>query len=106
MPNCPVVVMAFGFILPLCTHSQGHTNQPPMDLSDYSFTDYVNSTVNFTVDRNATDSPDINQEFGARASTDGPVGFTVQTPIIQTIQASDGINHFCITLICGSSKAR
>ncbi|XP_060795360.1 tectonic-3-like isoform X2 [Neoarius graeffei] len=88
MPNCPVVVMAFGFILPLCTHSQGHTNQPPMDLSDYSFT--VNSTVNFTVDGNATDSPDINQEFGARASTDGPVGSTVQTPIIQTIQASDG----------------
>lgn len=101
MPTCHVVVqlvVAFGFIFPLCTHSQGYTNQPPMDLSDYSFTDGVNSTVNFTMDVNATDSPDIiSQEFGARASTDGPVGSTVQTPITETIQASDGTQTVQIT---------
>lgn len=96
------LVVAFGVTLPMCTHSQGFTNPPPPpDLSDYPFTDGVNSTADSIVDgnavnasdaSNATDSPDIiQQEFGPRAITEGPVGSTVQTPITQTtVQASDG----------------
>ncbi|KAK3528963.1 hypothetical protein QTP70_014147 [Hemibagrus guttatus] len=86
-----LLVVAFGVISPLCTHSQEFTEQPPVDLSDYSFTNGVNSTADFTTETNATDAPDITtQEFGPRANTDGPVVSTVQTPVTQSIQASDG----------------
>lgn len=82
------LVVAFGVISPLCTHSQEFTNQPPVDLRDYSFTNGVNSTASFTTEANA---PDLTtQEFGPRANTDGPVVSTVQTPVTQPIQASDG----------------
>ncbi|XP_053496272.1 tectonic-3-like isoform X1 [Ictalurus furcatus] len=87
MPTRRVIVqlvVAFCvYTLPQCPRSQGYTNQPPTDLSDHPFTDGVNSTADFIMDVNSTDSPD----FGPRANTDGPVVSTVQTPITP---ASDG----------------
>ncbi|KAB5555216.1 hypothetical protein PHYPO_G00030930 [Pangasianodon hypophthalmus] len=91
MPTRRVVVqlvVAFAVIVP---HAHGFTNQPPTDLSDSAFTDGVNSTADFTVDVNATESPDIiKQELGPRASADGPVASTVQSPVTEPAPGSDG----------------
>ncbi|TSL75246.1 Tectonic-3 [Bagarius yarrelli] len=88
MPSRRVVVslvVVFSVVLPQSTHTQEFTKQPPVNLSDYSFTNIINETTNFTTEANVSDSPKTTGE-----STDGPVVTTVQTPITESIKASDG----------------